>query len=68
MRFYPEDKLPALFTSYTPCRKEGGRCREKIPRGMIRQHQFDRVEMVALSKPIESEEIFSMMVQKHQIF
>ncbi len=59
----PEDKLPALFTSYTPCfRKEAGSA-GKDTRGMIRQHQFDKVEMVALSKPNESEEIFSMMVQ-----
>ncbi len=59
----PEDKLPVLFTSYTPCfRKEAGSA-GKDTRGMIRQHQFDKVEMVALSKPNESEEIFSMMVQ-----
>jgi seryl-tRNA synthetase len=59
----PEDKLPILFTSYTPCfRKEAGSA-GKDTRGMIRQHQFDKVEMVALSKPNESEEIFNMMVQ-----
>jgi len=44
----PEDKLPILFSSYTPCfRKEAGSA-GKDTRGMIRQHQFDKVEMVAL--------------------
>jgi len=58
-----EDRLPILLTSYTPCfRREAGSA-GKDTRGMIRQHQFDKVEMVALSKPEESEEIFNIMVQ-----
>jgi seryl-tRNA synthetase len=54
--------LPILLTSYTPCfRKEAGSA-GRDTRGMIRQHQFDKVEMVAIANPDESEEIFQMMV------
>jgi seryl-tRNA synthetase len=56
-------ELPIMMTSYTPCfRKEAGSA-GRDTRGMIRQHQFDKVEMVALSHPDSSEEIFEMMVQ-----
>jgi len=56
-------ELPILLTGYTPCfRKEAGSA-GKDTRGMIRQHQFDKVEMVAISNPQNSEEIFEMMVQ-----
>jgi len=58
-----EKELPILLTGYTPCfRKEAGSA-GRDTRGMIRQHQFDKVEMVAISKPQESEKIFEMMVQ-----
>ena len=59
----PLKELPIMMTSYTPCfRKEAGSA-GRDTRGMIRQHQFDKVEMVALSHPDSSEEIFEMMVQ-----
>ena len=55
--------LPILMTAYTPCfRKEAGSA-GRDTRGMIRQHQFDKVEMVAISNPDKSDEIFEMMVQ-----
>ena len=56
------DELPMLLTSYTPCfRKEAGSA-GRDTRGLIRQHQFDKVEMVAITKPEQSEEIFEKMV------
>ncbi len=56
------DELPMLLTSYTPCfRKEAGSA-GRDTRGLIRQHQFDKVEMVAITKPEQSEEIFKKMV------
>ena len=59
-----EDSLPILMTTYTPCfRKEAGSA-GRDTRGMIRQHQFDKVEMVALSHPDHSEAVFEMMVQQ----
>ncbi len=56
------DQLPLLLTSYTPCfRKEAGSA-GRDTRGMIRQHQFDKVELVAITKPEQSTEIFHKMV------
>jgi seryl-tRNA synthetase len=57
------DQLPILLTSYTPCfRKEAGSA-GRDTRGMIRQHQFDKVELVAITKPEQSTEIFHKMVE-----
>jgi len=56
-------ELPLLLTSYTPCfRKEAGSA-GRDTRGIIRQHQFDKVEMVAITTPEQSQEIFSKMVE-----
>ncbi len=58
-----EKELPILMTGYTPCfRKEAGSA-GRDTRGMIRQHQFDKVEMVAIAHPEHSDEVFEMMVQ-----
>jgi len=58
-----QKELPILLTGYTPCfRKEAGSA-GRDTRGMIRQHQFDKVEMVAIVEPSKSEEIFEMMVE-----
>jgi seryl-tRNA synthetase len=58
-----KDELPLLLTSYTPCfRKEAGSA-GRDTRGMIRQHQFDKVEMVAITSQEQSEQIFDKMVQ-----
>jgi len=57
-----KDELPLLLTSYTPCfRKEAGSA-GRDTRGMIRQHQFDKVEMVAITTPEQSAEVFEKMV------
>jgi len=57
-----KDELPMLLTSYTPCfRKEAGSA-GRDTRGIIRQHQFDKVEMVAITTQEQSEEIFKKMV------
>ncbi|WP_455756792.1 serine--tRNA ligase [Sulfurimonas sp.] len=56
------DELPKKMTAYTSCfRKEAGAA-GRDTRGMIRQHQFHKVELVALAKPEESEKIFDEMV------
>ncbi len=58
-----EKELPLMLTSYTPCfRKEAGSA-GRDTRGIIRQHQFDKVELVAITKPAQSTEIFDKMVQ-----
>ena len=57
-----ESELPMLLTSYTPCfRKEAGSA-GRDTRGLIRQHQFDKVEMVAITTPEQSAEVFTKMV------
>lgn len=49
-----EDYLPRRYTAFTPCfRKEAGSA-GKDTRGMIRQHQFYKVELVSVTKPEDS--------------
>ncbi|MEE3362032.1 MAG: serine--tRNA ligase [Anaerovoracaceae bacterium] len=48
------DELPLYYTAYTPCfRREAGSA-GKDTRGIIRQHQFQKVEMVKLCRPEDS--------------
>jgi seryl-tRNA synthetase len=56
------DELPIKLTSFTACfRKEAGSA-GRDTRGMIRQHQFGKVELVAITKPDESDKVFNEMV------
>lgn len=51
---YEADRLPLRFTAHTPCfRSEAGSYGQDT-RGMIRQHQFEKVELVHLVAPEES--------------
>ena len=53
---------PIKLTAYTPCfRKEAGSY-GKDTKGIIRQHQFDKVELVAITKPEDSDKMFEEMV------
>lgn len=59
----PSEKLPIKMTAYTSCfRKEAGAA-GRDTRGMIRQHQFHKVELVSITKPEESDKVFEEMVQ-----
>lgn len=59
-----ESKLPMKFFAYTPCyRKEAGSYRAE-ERGMIRGHQFNKVEMVQYAHPEKSNEAFEELVNK----
>ena len=50
----PEEELPKLYTAYTPCfRKEAGSYGRDV-RGILRQHQFSKVELVKLCTPATS--------------
>jgi seryl-tRNA synthetase len=54
---------PIKLTAYTPCfRKEAGSY-GKDTKGIIRQHQFDKVELVAITKPEESDKMLEEMVE-----
>jgi seryl-tRNA synthetase len=65
--FYDEivtaEALPIKMTAHTPCfRKEAGSGGRDV-RGMIRQHQFHKVELVAITHPDHSDAMLSEMVQ-----
>ncbi len=59
----PDLDKPIKLTAYTPCfRKEAG-SHGRDSKGMIRQHQFDKVELVAITKPQNSDKMFEEMVE-----
>lgn len=59
----PSENLPIMLTSHTPCfRKEAGSA-GRDTRGMIRQHQFDKVELVAITHPSQSEAMQEKMLK-----
>jgi len=50
-----EDKLPFRYTALTPCFRSEAGAAGKDTRGMIRQHQFMKVELVSIAHPDHSE-------------
>ena len=59
-----EADLPRKYISYTPCfRREAGSYRSD-ERGMVRGHQFNKVEMVQYTLPEQSDEAFEELVGK----
>ncbi len=59
-----EDELPKKYFSYTPCyRKEAGSYRSE-ERGMIRGHQFNKVEMFQFTTPDKSDDALMELVGK----
>lgn len=58
----PEEQLPVKMTSHTACfRKEAGSA-GRDTRGIIRQHQFRKVELVSITKADDSDRVFDEMV------
>ncbi|MBA3595296.1 MAG: serine--tRNA ligase [Pseudomonadota bacterium] len=57
----PEAKLPLKFTAHTPCFRSEAGSYGRDTRGMIRQHQFDKVEMVQIVHPDHSYEALEAM-------
>jgi len=51
-----EEKLPLRYTALTPCFRSEAGAAGKDTRGMIRQHQFDKVELVSIAHPDKSAE------------
>jgi seryl-tRNA synthetase len=57
------DELPVKYVAYTPCfRSEAGSYGKDV-RGLIRQHQFNKVEMVKLTEPENSYDELEAMVE-----
>ena len=50
-----EGKLPILLTAYTPCFRAEAGAAGRDTRGIIRQHQFQKVELVKFTRPEESD-------------
>jgi seryl-tRNA synthetase len=50
-----EAELPLRFTALTPCFRSEAGAAGKDTRGLIRQHQFDKVELVSITTPEQSE-------------
>ena len=60
----PENQLPKKYFAYTPCfRREAGSHRAD-ERGMVRGHQFNKVEMFQFTRPEDSDEAFEELVRK----
>ena len=57
----PEAQLPMKFTAHTPCFRSEAGSYGRDTRGMIRQHQFDKVEMVQIVHPEKSYEALEQM-------
>jgi seryl-tRNA synthetase len=49
-----EDQLPLRYTAYTPCFRSEAGATGKDTTGMLRQHQFGKVEMVSITTPEQS--------------
>ncbi|EIQ8804813.1 serine--tRNA ligase [Campylobacter coli] len=57
------ESLPIKMTCYSACfRKEAGSA-GRDTRGIIRQHQFEKVELVSIAKPEQSDSVFNEMVE-----
>ncbi len=50
-----EAALPLRFTAHTPCFRSEAGAAGKDTRGMLRQHQFNKVELVSIARPEDSE-------------
>ena len=61
-------KLPLWYTAFTPCFREEAGSAGRDTRGIIRVHEFDKVEMVKFSKPEDSmNQLESMVVEAEKV-
>lgn len=57
-----EAEMPFLYAAYSPCFRSEAGSHGKDVKGLIRMHQFNKVEMVSICAPSQSEEIHQKMV------
>lgn len=57
-----ESELPYLYAAYSPCFRSEAGSHGKDVKGLIRMHQFNKVEMVSICSPAQSEEVHQKMV------
>jgi len=60
----PEAELPKRYVAFTPCYRREAGTYGKDTRGMIRQHQFDKVELVKITTPGQSYDGLEAMVSR----
>ncbi|HME81070.1 MAG TPA: serine--tRNA ligase [Candidatus Eremiobacteraceae bacterium] len=58
------DELPKRYTAYTANFRQEAGAAGKDTRGLIRQHQFEKVELVALAQPQESAALHELIVRQ----
>src|SRR3989449_9166713 len=58
----PERTLPRRYTAYSPCYRREAGTYGKDMKGIIRQHQFDKVELVNVTTPAQSYDALEAMV------
>ena len=63
----PLEKLPLKFTAHTPCFRSEAGSYGRDTRGMIRQHQFDKVELVQMVQPEKSYEALENLLKHAEI-
>lgn len=61
------DQLPMKFTAHTPCFRSEAGSSGKDTRGMIRQHQFEKVEMVQIVEPSKSWDALEAMTNNAEV-
>jgi seryl-tRNA synthetase len=61
------DQLPIYYTAYTPCFRSEAGSYGKDTRGLIRQHQFNKVEMVKFSLPESSYDELETLLKNAEI-
>ena len=67
MILYEKD-LPIYYTAYTPCFRQEAGAAGRDTRGLIRNHQFDKVELVKFSKPENSyEELETLTLNAEEV-
>ena len=63
-----EKQLPIKYCAYTPCFRSEAGSYGKDTRGLIRQHQFDKVELVKFARPDESiDELESLLADAEKV-
>ncbi len=58
-----ENELPYKYTAYTPCFRSEAGSHGKDVKGLIRMHQFNKVEMVCITTPAQSDAIHQEMIK-----
>lgn len=62
-----EEQLPLRFTAHTPCFRSEAGSHGRDTRGLIRQHQFDKVELVQVVKPEDSMEALEALTSHAEV-